>query len=392
MKKLYDIYNEALNLTDTSFVRYLHSTMHWDNDLTLIMGCRGVGKTTMMLQHILLNHEEETSLYVSADHPYFSSTSILDLAEYFYQHGGKHLYIDEVHKYPGWAREIKAIYDRYHTRFCITLSGSSMIDIIRGIEVDLSRRALPYLMEPMSFREYLNFTQGLEIQPFTLDIILAGKAKLPKDVEFPLVMFENFLRNGCYPFFKSNDFARRLDIVVSQTLDVDIPQQTNINIATCRKLKKLMHVLAQSTPFKPNLANLGRTLEMDRRTVADLLVYLEQAGLLRQLRVDDDIMDRFTKVEKIYLNNPNLCYALCDDEPDKGALRETFFFSQTAVKHRVAAPPQADFIIDGHTFEVGGRNKKKKQIADIKDAYVVKDDIEYPYLNIIPLWMFGLLY
>ena len=392
MKRLYDIYQQALALTDTHFVRYLHDKMYWNTDLKLILGCRGVGKTTMMLQHILLTHEEDSSLYVSADHPYFTSTTLMDLADYFDSHGGKHLYIDEVHKYPGWAREVKMIYDVYHTRFRLTLSGSSMIDIIRGLEVDLSRRALPFILEPMSFREYINFLLGTNIQPYSLDQILSGKVKLPQEVEYPLMMFENYLQNGSYPFFKMDDYGRRLDIVVSQTLDIDIPQQTNINIATARKLKKLMHVLAQSTPFKPNLANLGRTLEMDRRTIADMLVYLERAGLIRQLRVDDDIMDQFTKVEKIYLNNPNLCYALCDTEPDIGSLRETFFFSQMDVNHKVTASPISDFLIDGHTFEVGGKNKKRKQIAELKDAYVVKDDIEFAHMKTIPLWMFGLNY
>lgn len=392
MEKLYGIYNELLSLTDTRFVRYLHDRMHWDVDLNLIIGCRGVGKTTMMLQHILLNHEENESLYVSADHPYFTSTSLMDLAEYFCHHGGKHLYIDEVHKYPGWAREVKTIYDVYHTQLKLTLSGSSMIDIIRGIEVDLSRRALPYVLEPMSFREYINMSQGASIQPFSLDQILEGKAKLPKEVEYPLQIFDDYLRNGCYPFFTMADASRRLDTVVSQTLDVDIPQQTNINISTARKLKKLMHVIAQSTPFKPNFSNLGRILEMDRTTVADMLVYMERAGLLRGLRENDDIMDIFTRIEKIYLNNPNLCYSLCDEEPDKGSLRETFFFSQMAVNHKVAASTVSDFLVGGHTFEVGGRNKKRKQIAGLRDAYVVKDDILYAHDNIIPLWMFGLNY
>ena len=184
----------------------------------------------------------------------------------------------------------------------------------------------------------------------------------------------------------------RLDNVVSQTLDVDIPQQINLIISSARKLKKLMYVIAQSTPFKPNLSNLGRTLESDRRTVADMLVYMERAGLLRQLREADDIMDQFAKVEKIYLNNTNLCYSLCDTEPDKGTLRETFFFSQMAVNHKVAASSVSDFLIDGHTFEVGGKNKKRKQVADVIDAYIVKDDIEFAYMKTIPLWMFGLNY
>lgn len=391
MKKLIDAYFQQLGLIDTRFVRYLHDKIPWENNLNMILGCRGVGKTTMMLQHIILKHEEESSLYVTADHPYFTSTTLMDLAEDFYHHGGQHLYIDEVHKYPGWSREIKQIHDTYPALH-LTLSGSSMIDIIHGIEVDLSRRALVYRLEPMSLREYINFSQGTDIKPYSLAEILAGKAKDISGVEHPLLLFDKYLKNGSYPFLNEPGFQQRLDMVVSQTLDVDIPNQVNITLPTARKLKKLMYVVAQSTPFKPNYSNLGRTLEMDRAMVAEVLSYMERAGLLRLLHNADDIMDRFTKVEKVYLNNTNLCYSLCDNEPDKGTLRETFFFSQTSVGHRVAASPVSDFIVDGHTFEVGGKNKKRKQVADIKDAFIVKDDTLYPHLHIIPLWMFGFLY
>ncbi|MBQ7710945.1 MAG: ATP-binding protein [Bacteroidales bacterium] len=391
MEKLIDVYHQTLGNIATHFIRYLHEKIIWKNNLNLILGCRGVGKTTLMLQHIILSHEENQSLYVSADHPYFTATSLLDLATNFYNHGGKNLYIDEVHKYPGWSRDIKAIHDTYPA-LKLVLSGSSMIDIIKGVEVDLSRRALVYRLEPMSLREYINFSQGLNIQPFTLDEILLGKAKTIPGLEHPLQLFDEYLQRGCYPFMYEYEYRQRLDTVVSQTLEVDIPNQVNITLPTARKLKKLMYVVAQSTPFKPNYSNLGRTLEMDRSMVAEMMSYLERAGLLRLLREADNIMDSFTKVEKIYLNNTNLCFSLYDSVPDKGNLRETFFFSQTSVQHQVSASPISDFIVDGHTFEVGGKNKKRKQVAEIKDAFVVKDDILYPHLHIIPLWMFGLLY
>lgn len=391
MKRIIDLYYQRLGQVSTKFIRYLHDKIPWDNDLTLILGCRGVGKTTMMLQHVLLCHEEDSSLYITADHPYFTSTTLLDVAEYFYQHGGKHLYIDEVHKYPHWSREIKAIHDTYDG-LKVTISGSSMIDIIRGVEVDLSRRALLFRLEPMSFREYINFTQGLDVPSVTLNHILAGKVKSIPGVEFPLQLFGEYLKTGCYPFSGKQGFMQRLDAVVSQTLEVDIPNQLNISFPTIRKLKKLMYVVAQSTPFKPNYSHLGRTLEMDRATVAEVMLHIERAGLLRLLRENDDIMDNFTKIEKVYLSNTNLCYSLCDQEPDIGTLRETFFFSQMAVNHSVVASPVSDFVVSGHTFEVGGRNKKRKQVSGVKDAYIVKDDTLYPHLNIIPLWMFGLLY
>lgn len=391
MKVLYDIYNQVLDSVSTTFRRYLYDKINWDAELNMILGCRGVGKTTMMLQHIILAGEQRSSLYVSAENPYFSTHTLYDTAYEFYKQGGKHLYIDEVHKYQGWSREVKMMHDVLRD-MRVTVSGSSMIDLIHGLEVDLSRRALPYKLEGMSFREYLVFAYGAKMEPYSLEDILEGRAMLPRDLGRPLPLFNEYLRRGYFPFFQKKEYMLLLDNVVSQTLDTDIPQQANLTLSTAKKLKKLMSVVAQSTPFKPNFSSLGRVLEMNRTTVADMLVYMEQAGLLRQLREDDDIMGRFAKVEKVYLNNTNLCYALCEDDPDRGMLRETFFFAQMAVNHNVAASPVSDFIVDGHTFEVGGRNKKRKQVADVADAYVVKDDIEYPYLRTIPLYMFGLNY
>ena len=380
-----------LQSVDTHFVRYLYDRIHWDVELNMILGCRGVGKTTMMLQHIILSGEQKSSLYVTAESPFFSTHTLYDTANEFYKMGGRHIYIDEVHKYPEWSREVKMMYDVLKD-LQVTVSGSSMIDLIRGLEVDLSRRAVPYTLEGLSFREYLNLAHKARIEPCALEEILSGNVQLPRELGRPLPLFAEYMRRGYYPFFNRRDYYLLLDNVVSQTLEVDIPQQTNMSLSTARKLKRLMSVLAQSTPFKPNYSNLGRVLEVNRTTVADMLAYIERAGLLRGLREADDIMDQFAKIEKVYLSNPNLCYSLCDTEPDKGTLRETFFFSQMAVNHKVVAAPMGDFIVDGHTFEVGGRNKKGKQVSDIEDAFIVKDDIEFGYMNVIPLWTFGLNY
>ncbi len=377
--------------TGTEFVRYLHDRIDWDVRLNMVLGCRGVGKTTLLLQHIKLTQQQAASLYVSADNPYFSAHTLYNTAETFYQQGGEHLYIDEVHKYPDWSREVKMIHDVIPS-LKVTLSGSSMIDLIRGLESDLSRRAIPYHLEGMSFREYLNFSQHTDIPAYPLDQILAGQVVLPDSIPHPLPLFASYLRQGYYPFFMEKEYYTRLDNVVAQTLEVDIPQQTNMTVPTARKLKKLLYVVAQSTPFKPNYSAIGKVIEADRSSVADMLTYMERAGLLRQLRTADSGMDVFAKMEKIYLNNTNLCYSQSEGTPDVGNLRETVFFSSMAVNHRVVASPVSDFLIDGHTFEVGGRNKTRKQVAQLPDAYIVKDDIEQPYLRTIPLWMFGLNY
>ena len=391
MTKLYDTYYEYLKTVDTHFVRYLYDRIPWDDPLVLILGTRGVGKTTMMLQHILLTHEEDTSLYVSADNPFLSTTSLIDLAEYFCNHGGKYLYIDEVHKYPGWAREIKTVYDIYHTRLNIKLSGSSMIDIIRGIEVDLSRRCLPFVLEPMSFREYLQLFHNIEVLVYTLDDVLNLKAKIA-DVNHPLPLFRDYLQKGYYPFAGDSDFEIRLRQVINQTMEVDIPQYANMNASTGRKLKKLLAVIAQSVPFKPVMDSLATVVGVSRNVLPDYFLYMEQAGMIGQLRDDTGGIRGVGKVEKVYLDNTNMAYLLGGEATDIGNIRETFFYNQLRVTSDIISSRISDFEIEGKTFEVGGKKKGKKQLSDAQDGYVVKDDIEFGSGNIIPLWAFGLLY
>ena len=391
MEKLYELYVKKLKTVSTDFVRYLYDRINWDSQLIVIMGARGVGKTTMVLQRILMTNAKKESLYISADNTFFAGNTLYDIATKFSQEGGKVLYIDEVHKYQDWSKEVKMMYD-FLPDLKVVITGSSILELIRGTDADLSRRAIRYKLEGLSFREYLNFSFGLNIPAYSLEDILNGKVELPEEVKYPLAHFKKYLTKGYFPFFKQDDYYQRLENVINQTMEVDIPAYARMNVSTARKLKQLLYVISRSVPFKPNFTEIGRAISSDRGTVADHMVYMEKSTLIRQLNFAPDGMDLVQKVDKIYLGNTCFIYALADENPEIGNIRETFFYCAMCVNHKVTSSPAADFIVKGHTFEVGGKSKKQKQIKNVNDAFVVKDDIENAYMNIIPLWTFGFNY
>ena len=388
MENLYELFYAKLDETPTSFLRYLHDRINWNNRMIAILGERGVGKTTLILQKIKQDGIEHT-LYFGADNVYFAQHSLFDTANEFYRKGGQRLYIDEIHKYPSWSTELKMIYD-YCPQLQVVITGSSILDLYKGI-ADLSRRVISYTLAGLSFREFLAMTKGIDLPPVTFEEILRHKVTFPTG-ERPLALFDDYLKTGYYPFWNETDYATRLNNVINQTVENDIPTYAKMNIATSRKLKQLLFIISQSVPFKPNYTEIGAAMECDRNTVADLAYYMDKARLTMSLRHQDDGMKNYGKPEKLYLGNTNLIYALSEGKPEVGNLRETFFLSQMQVNQEVFASKAADFLINGKTFEVGGKNKNKKQIAEVKDAFVVKDDIEYGYENTIPLWHFGMGY
>lgn len=378
-----------LNGVKSSFHRYVYDQINWDNRMLGLVGPRGVGKTTLFLQRIKEKHDLSNTLYVSVEHLYFANHTLVDTAERFYKNGGLYLFVDEVHKYEGWSRELKLIYDSFpdlHVYF----TGSSALDIERG-EADLSRRAPKYLMQGLSFREYLAIERGADVPVFTLEQILNHEESLP-GVQHPLPLFAEYLRRGYYPFGSDTDFAIELNQVITRTLEVDIPQFANMTIATGRKLKRLMAVVSTLVPFKPNFVSLASQIQASRNNVEDYLAYMEKAGMIAQLRADAKGMGLLGKVEKVYLDNTNILYALSDGREDVGTVRETFFFNQARVRCDVRSSAISDFQIDGITFEVGGKSKGKDQLKGAERGVVVKDDIEYGYGSVVPLWAFGLMY
>lgn len=391
MEQLIVNYKRILKLTTSGFHRYLYDKVNWNGRLVGIVGARGVGKTTMILQYIKEHLDVNTTLYVNAEHLYFASHTLFDLADEFSKMGGKYLVVDEVHRYDGWSRELKLIYD-YHPELHVIFSGSSVLDINKGVQSDLSRRAVVYTMYGLSFREYLELFENIKVDIYTLEEVLSNKIELDESFR-PLVYFRKYLEKGYYPFAIEDDYEEKLANVVTKTLETDIPEYANMNVSTGRKLKKLMTVIAESVPFKPNMVTLAEVLGVSRNNVADYLLYIEEAGLITQLRDQTGGVRSLGKVDKVYLENTNLIYTLARKEnAEIGNVRETFFMNQLRVVNDPIVSPVSDFLVNGITFEIGGRNKKQKQIKDVENAYIVKDDIEYGSLNIIPLWQFGLLY
>lgn len=389
MEQLFELFRRLLNITNTSYLRYLHNEIDWSARMIGIVGARGVGKTTMLLQHIKLYHSLDDTLFVNADDLYFTEHRLFDLASDFYKNGGKHLYIDEVHKYQEWSKELKMIYD-YFPDFQVVFTGSSILDIYKG-NADLSRRVLSYFLPGLSFREYLVLSRGVHFPSYSLQEILEHKVEIP-GIDRPLPLFKEYLQNGYYPFFNDPGVDQRLRNIINMSVENDIPMYAGMNVATTKKIRQLLYVIAQSVPFKPNFTKIGQIIDIHRNQVTDFLYYLEKAGIISQLRNNTGGIRLLGKIEKIYLDNTNLIYALAENKPNIGNIRETFFLSQMKVRNQVVSSDKSDFEIDGYTFEVGGSGKQQKQIQGIEKAFIVKDDIEYGYKNTIPLWTLGFNY
>lgn len=389
METLFERSNKLIKQVNTGFYRYMYNEVNWENRLIGLTGPRGVGKTTMLLQYIQSTLPLNQTLYVTTEDFYFTQNSLLDLADTFVKAGGKYLFIDEIHKYNDWSRDLKLMYD-YHSDLNIVFTGSSILDIKKG-SADLSRRAVMYHMQGLSFREYLNLFHQIEVPQFTLDEILTHRVDVPQ-IKHPLPLFDDYLKRGYYPFAIESDFDLRLEQIVNQTLESDIPIYATMNVATGRKLKQLMAIVAESVPFKPNNSKIAEILNISRNNVSDYLLYIEEAGMIAQLRSETKGIRSLGKVDKIYLDNTNLVYNLVRNNQNVGNVRETFFFNQLRVKHSITSSSKADFKIDTMDFEIGGKNKGKKQIESSENGFIVKDNIEIAYLNTIPLWHFGLMY
>ncbi len=378
-----------LRATTSTFHRYMFTQISWESRMFGLVGPRGIGKSTMILQYIKEHKGERHILYVAADHLYFATHTLVDTINEFVKEGGEQIFIDEIHKYENWSRELKLIYDA-HPGLKVGFTGSSVLDIYKGFS-DLSRRAPIFMMQGLSFREYLAMFHNVNVPVYSLEDILQLKARIDT-VSHPLPLFKEYLQRGYYPFSADDDFEIRLRQVVNQTMEIDIPQYANMNSSTGRKLKKLLVVIAQSVPFKPVMDSLATVIGVSRNILPDYLLYMEQAGMISQLRDDTGGMRGIGKVDKVYLDNPTLAYLLGRDNMNIGNVRETFFYNQMRVTADVTSSRISDFEISGKTFEVGGKKKGKKQIAEAEDGYIVKDDIEYGTDNIIPLWAFGLTY
>jgi predicted AAA+ superfamily ATPase len=398
MEELFDFFYRELRKTDLSFQRYLIDEIDWEGRLSAITGARGTGKTTMILQHIkrTFGNSPKEALYVSADNIWFSGNRLFDLANDFEKQGGKYLYIDEVHKYENWSQEIKNIYDCFSS-LKVVITGSSMLQIYRG-NADLSRRAAHYVLYGLSFREFLKYDQNIVFEKFTLDEILQNHIEIAGGINEkirPLPLFNAYLKQGYYPYYKSDKrfYLSKLANTVNLILEMDLPAVETIEMYSIRKIKKLLWIISQSVPFTPKITNLAANLEVSRNSLLNYLTILERGGLINLLQSNTKGINSLAKPEKVYLNNTNLIFAFDVNKPDTGNLRETFFFNQLQTVSEVTSAHQADFSVNNkYIFEIGGKNKGHEQIAGLGNAYLALDNLEYGFGNKIPLWLFGMLY
>lgn len=387
--RLIDYMREELERTPTSFRRYMYDKIMWEDRMIGLVGPRGVGKSTLVKQRILSQPDPSNWLYVTADHVWFAEHTLFDLAGEWIKQNGRYLVVDEIHRYPGWSQELKLIYDAY-PRLNIIFTGSSILDIHKGV-ADLSRRALMFKMQGLSFREYLAMYCDTNFPVYSIEEIVNHRVEVP-DFFHPLPFLRDYIRKGYFPFSTLPGYEIRLQQVITQTLDVDIPQYAGMNMSTTRKFKRLLSLIATMVPFKPNISNLSEEIGVSRNDLPEYLVYLEQAGMIGQLRDDTGGIRGLGKIEKIYLDNTNLIYALGGSHANIGNVRETFFYNQTRVNSEVLSSKKTDFRIDDIIFEVGGMKKGSRQLEGDPNGFVVRDDIEYGHGNIVPLWQFGLTY
>lgn len=397
METLIRNYIRLIDSTPVNFQRYLYNTIDWQDRLIGITGARGTGKTTLLLQYIKNNFTDRTrAIYVSLDNIWFAKNSLTDLVEYFYTHGGTHLFLDEVHRYPNWSIEIKNIYDSY-PEIHIVFTGSSILEIYKS-NADLSRRAIHYHLQGLSLREYLKFEHDIDLPPLSLSDILNNHLNIASEITSKikiLPLFEEYLKQGFYPFYKENskNYLLRLQNMINTILDYDLPAVENIEYTTLLKIKKMLMIIASLVPFTPNMTSLSAEIETNRTSSIKYLSFLEKAKLIKMLPSSKKGMNSLNKPEKIYLDNTNLLYALTTSNINDGNKRETFFANQVAMNHTLTIPPKGDFLVDNiHTFEIGGKNKNYDQIKDIPDSYVVFDNAETGFGNKIPLWLFGMMY
>lgn len=382
---------------NTSFKRYLYDWIDWSDRLIVIKGARGVGKTTLLLQYMKENfaHSDE-ALYVSLDDLWFTDHKISDLADQFYKLGGKYLLMDEVHKYPGWSQEVKNMYDDYRDLHLI-LTSSSALNIYQA-RGDLSRRSVTYELRELSLREYLILKDNIGLPAYGLKEIIAGHQKISTEISKkikPLKYLHEYYSFGCYPYFMENpeNFHQRVQNTVNTILETDLPAILNIDYSSVHKLKKLLYVISTLAPFTPNIAKLSRKTGVARDTLLHYLQVLSEAHLICLLRSAKQGMSYLTKPEKIFLRNTTLVMAISGEKHKTGTLRETFFMNQVNAAGKVNKHLRSDFIVDDKfIFEVGGKNKTRKQIEGLSNAFIVSDDIEIGVKNRIPLWLFGFLY
>ncbi len=396
LQSLFDNYHRKLSKINLRFKRYLYPKINWKARFIGIKGPRGVGKTTMLLQHILENYQDvDQTLYASLDDLWFASHSLMDLVDWAYQHGIMRLYLDEVHRYDQWSLNLKNIYDNYPD-MSIVYTSSSLLIMDNG-KVDLSRRQTLYTLYGMSLREFLIYEGLLTVEAIPLDELLKNHVRyamqITKSVKIT-PLFEAYLQHGYYPFYRESleDFPGRLRDTVTVVIENDLPAVEKISFETIQKVKRLLMIISERVPFEPNMSELWKQLATNNELGLRMLYALDKAQILGLLTSKTKNYKYLYKPDKIFLGNANLMHVLCP-RVDKGNERETYFYNQLNVVADVKYPKQGDFLVsDKYLFEVGGRHKTFEQIADVSNSFLAVDDTEVGHGSRIPLWLFGFLY
>ena len=377
-----------------AFIRYLLPEVDWNQRLILVLGHRGVGKTTLLLQQ--MKSDTAKSIYLSLDDYYFEEIRLIEVVSALYDLGYRSFYLDEIHRYVHWSKELKNVYDDFtDSKFIVT--GSSILEISKG-QADLSRRAVVYPLLGLSFREFLLLEEKIDLQVVALEELIRNHTAISADYldHFDVkTSFKNYLNYGYYPFYREGKrvYHQKLQETTNLVIDSDITPFEELNYTTVRVMKKLLYVISQSVPFIPNISKLAEKMGVTRNTILKLLDILDKAQLLSLLHTSTEGISMLQKPEKIYLQNTNLAYMFAHESPNVGNIRETFFLNQLQVKHQVTAPKYGDFMVDStYVFEVGGTSKTSKQIQGVPNTYLAIDGIEGGIGNRIPLWLFGFLY
>ncbi len=382
------------NEVSDTFVRYLWKEVDWSQRLILLLGHRGVGKTTLLLQQ--MKSDPTKSIYLSLDDYYFEEIRLIEVVSALYDLGYRSFYLDEIHRYVHWSKELKNVYDDFtDSKFIVT--GSSILEISKG-QADLSRRAVVYPLLGLSFREFLLLEEKMDLQVVGLEELIRNHTVISADYldHFDVkTSFKNYLNYGYYPFYREGKrvYHQKLQETTNLVIDSDVTPFEELNYTTVRVMKKLLYVISQSVPFIPNISKLAEKMGVTRNTILKLLDILDKAQLLSLLHTSTEGVSMLQKPEKIYLQNTNLAYMFAHESPNVGNIRETFFLNQLQVKHQVTAPKYGDFMVDStYVFEVGGTSKTSKQIQGVPNAYLAIDGMEGGVGNRIPLWLFGFLY
>jgi uncharacterized protein len=396
MERVYIDYKETLASIKTTFRRSFMDTIDWNEPLIFIVGSRGVGKTTLILQHIKERFGmDNKALYISMDDLNLSNFTLIDLARNHAQLGGTHLFVDEIHKYQNWSQELKNIRDKIHD-LKVVASGSSILDIQKG-NADLSRRSVTYNLNGLSYREFLNIETKLNLPVISLDDIINNHEEIAQNLTTnlkPLQYFSDYLKYGYFPFYLegTKNYHHKLMNVLNVVLEQDMALIESIDLTKIPKIRKLIYLLSTQVPYQPNITKLAEALDTDRVTLLNYLNSLQKASVLYLARMKGKFYTQLTKPDKIYLQNTNLLY-LSQSNVNVGTLRETFFINQLSAKHKVSLADKGDFVIDEqYVVEVGGASKSSQQIAGIEKSFLALDEMPVGINNKIPLWLFGFLY